>query len=419
MSIAEKVSRQSDDPPSTLASTVRSRMINDRQFAAICLLASALAVVILVTLLTTIFIRGLPALNTDFLTGVHVENNPQASGIFQALIGSSVLCLICAAVALPVGIGTAIYLEEFRPLQRSLGTFQKLVQLNINNLAGVPSIVYGILGVSAFVYMFGMFRPIQVNQIPAVEFGSRYFYQAKTVSERHSGLEGQVFSFPAQDLVQPIVTIDQPIPVTGQDGQSFQLNVIDVNEPLPNSSEVLQRTVRRGTTASRFTQRKPYYFHLPFGKSVLAAGLTLALVVLPIVIIASQEAIRAVPSSLREASFGLGATRWQTVYGVVLPQALPGIMTGAILAISRAIGEAAPVIAVMGGILGTTRGISNLMDASPVLPVTIYKWSNHQNVAYESLAAAAIIVLLLILLTINSLAIFVRNRLNQQRIQVR
>jgi phosphate transport system permease protein len=103
---------------------------------------------------------------------------------------------------------------------------------------------------------------------------------------------------------------------------------------------------------------------------------------------------------------------------VVLPQALPGIITGVILAMSRAIGEAAPVIAVMGGILGTTRGLSNLMDASPVLPVTIYRWSNHQNIAYESLAAAAIIVLLLILLAINSLAILIRYRLMQQRIRV-
>jgi phosphate transport system permease protein len=136
----------------------------------------------------------------------------------------------------------------------------------------------------------------------------------------------------------------------------------------------------------------------------------LALVILPIVIIASQEAIRAVPSSLREAAYGLGANKWQVVSTTVLPSALPGIMTGAILAMSRAIGEAAPLLAVMGGVISTTNSLGNLMDKSPVLPVTIYRWAQDENPAFENLAAAAIIVLLVFLLLMNSIAIFVRNR---------
>jgi phosphate transport system permease protein len=391
------------------------RTFKNYSFLLVCLVASMLAVLILVSLLTAILFLGTPALSWDFLRNTHVENQPHLSGISQALVGSVAICLICGLVAMPIGIGTAIYLEEFQPRRRWMRIFQNIVQLNINNLTGIPSIVYGILGVSIFVYMFGLFRPIQVNQVPDFEIGVDYFYQAKTVSDRRLGIEGQLFSFPASDPRQAIFEINQPLAVTRYDGSDVMLNVIQAETNLPDDRELLSRTVRQGTAASRFSKRALGYFHLPLGKSLLAAGLTLALVVLPIIIIASQEAIRAVPSSLREASIGLGATGWQTVYGAVLPQALPRIMTGAILAMSRAIGEAAPVIAVMGGVLGTTRGLTNLMEATPVLPVTIYKWSSHPNVQYEQLAAGAIIVLLLILLFINSIAIAIRYRLSQQR----
>jgi phosphate transport system permease protein len=138
--------------------------------------------------------------------------------------------------------------------------------------------------------------------------------------------------------------------------------------------------------------------------------LTLALVILPIVIIACQEALRAVPNSLREAAYGMGATQWQVVRRTVLPAATPGIMTGAILSMSRAMGEAAPVLAVMGGVLSTTLNLRSLMDASPMLPVTIYRWAQDDNPAYEGLAAAAIIVLLLFLLVMNAAAIVIRYR---------
>ena len=127
-------------------------------------------------------------------------------------------------------------------------------------------------------------------------------------------------------------------------------------------------------------------------------------------IISSQEAIRAVPRSIREAAYGMGATRWQVVRKTVLPAATPGIMTGAILSMSRAIGEAAPVLAVMGGVLGTTTGIQSLMDQTPVLPVTIYRWAGDENPGFENASSAAIIVLLLVLLIMNSVAILIRNR---------
>jgi phosphate transport system permease protein len=411
--MAESKSGRVSPLPDLVSTTTRS--IKNQLFQLVCVLASALAVLILVSLLTAILYVGAPALSWNFLRNAHVENRPELSGISQALVGSVAICLISGLVSMPIGIGTAIYLEEFQPRRRWMRLFQNIVQLNINNLTGIPSIVYGILGVSAFVYMFGLFQPIQVNKIPDVEFGAEYFYQAKTVSDRRKGIEGQLFSFPAADPSQVIVEIDQPREVIGKNGVRFALNVIEPDASLPDDRELLSRTVRRGTAASRFSRRAATNFHLPLGKSLLAAGLTLSLVVLPIIIIASQEAIRAVPSSLREASIGLGATRWQTVSSIVLPEALPRIMTGAILSMSRAIGEAAPVIAVMGGVLVTTSGLSNLMEATPVLPVTIYKWSSHQNVEYEHLAAGAIIVLLIILAIINSFAIFIRYRQNQGR----
>ena len=336
----------------------------------------------------------------DFLTGKHLEEDPQGSGISQAVIGSAILCLICGLVALPVGIGTAIFLEEFRPRNRWMRYFHGLVQLNINNLAGVPSIVYGILGVTAFVYMFGAVKSIQVGEAASIEFGATYAYQADT-------LTGDVFQFPAADKSKKIYEITEPIEVS-LGGKSVILNVLDDNDPRPSDPELLARSVWKGKKASQIPDYLPWYFRLPFGKSVLAAGLTLALVILPIVIIAAQEALRAVPDSLREAGLGMGATRWQVVRKIVLPSATPGIMTGAILSMSRAVGEAAPVLAVMGGVLEYQ--MTSLMDKTPALPVTIFKWASHSNQEYEHASAAAIIVLLVLLLAMNSIAIFIRNR---------
>jgi phosphate transport system permease protein len=373
-------------------------------FSVVCLLVSSLAIVVLVTLLVSIFAKGGAFINLDFLTGKHLEEKPLESGIGQAIIGTAVLSLICATVAIPIGIGTAIFLEEFQPRNRWLRYFHGLVQLNINNLAGVPSIVYGILGVTAFVYMFGAVQSIKVGESASMEIGIEYKYQSDT-------LTGDVFKFAPADTSQSRYTINEPIDVT-LDGQSVSLNVLKKSDDRPTDPNVLARSVWAGKVASRFPVKKPWYFRLPFGKSVLAAGLTLALVILPIVIIASQEALRAVPDSLREAGFGMGATRWQVVRSVVLPSATPGIMTGAILSMSRAVGEAAPVLAVMGGVL--EYNMSNLMDKTPVLPVTIFKWAGHSNAGYENSSAAAIIVLLGLLLMMNSVAILIRHRFEKR-----
>ena len=463
------------------------RKMFSSSFSVICLLVSSIAIVVLTTLLFSIFATGGSWLNWDFLFASHRENNPEQSGIGQSIIGSIVICAICAMVALPVGVGTAIFLEEFQPKNKFLRMFHGLVQLNINNLAGVPSIVYGILGLTAFVYMFGAFSSIRVNDQPDYEVGANYFYQVKTlggnyvkfpaisklqptceVNQGTSALnsdgqsvilnvvspadpvdsyaekknrtvvrgtlanliekdgkhfyevataDGANATFPAKPSYRQFAKILEPVEVTQPDGSKFMLNVLSKQDAVPTDEAVKAQSVfadspdpKRRSSASIFRENSYFHFHLPFSKSVLSAGLTLALVILPIVIIATQEAIRGVPQTLREAAFGMGATRWQVVRGAVLPSATPGIMTGAILSMSRAIGEAAPLLAVMGGVLGTTNGLSSLMDKSPALPVTIFKWAGDENEGFEHLSAAAIIILLAILLLMNSVAIYIRYR---------
>ena len=467
------------------------RKLFSNWFSWICLLVSSFAIVVLITLLISIFVTGGSWLNLNFLFANHLENNPEESGIGQALFGSLIICSICGLFALPIGVGTAIFLEEFQPRNRWLRMFHGLVQLNINNLAGVPSIVYGILGLTAFVYMFGAFNSIKVNEQPSVEVGATYYYQTKTlggdfvkfpaeaklqpsvkiqsgktvadttgktfqlnvvsvseskeVSEKQksqtvvrgveakletrddksvyvaSTMDGTEFSFPAKPTYNPFAKILKPIDVTGFDGETFTLNVLSKSDAVPTDETIKARSVfadspnpKKRSSASIFRETSFFHLHLPFSKSVLSAGLTLGLVILPIVIIASQEAIRGVPDSLREAAFGMGATRWQMVRGAVLPVATPGIMTGAILAMSRAIGEAAPLLAVMGGVLGTTNGLGSLMDKTPVLPVTIFKWAGDENAGFENLSAAAIIVLLVVLLLMNSIAIILRYRFEKK-----
>jgi phosphate transport system permease protein len=460
-------------------------------FSVVCLLVSSLAIVVLITLLISIFSSGGSWLNWNFLVSNHFENNPERSGIGQALIGSIAICFICGLFALPIGVATAIFLEEFQPRNKWLRLFHGLVQLNINNLAGVPSIVYGILGLTAFVYMFGAFNSIRVNEQPDYELGATYFYQTKTLggefvkfpavaavqptfelsrSKTVSGADGKKFklnvvsrsepeesyadeksttifrgtkanldtrdgkqvyvaktvgdaefTFPAKKTYGAFAKILEPMEVTSSDGETFMLNVLSKKDDIPTDEAVKKRSVfkdspnpRKRSSASIFREASWFHLHLPFSKSVLSAGLTLALVILPIVIIASQEAIRGVPDSLRVAALGMGATRWQMVRGAVLPVAIPGIMTGAILAMSRAIGEAAPLLAVMGGVLGTTSGLGNLMHKTPVLPVTIFKWAGDENAGFENLSAAAIIVLLIVLLLMNSIAIVIRYRFEKK-----
>jgi len=260
----------------------------------------------------------------DFLTAPP-SRKPEKAGIGPALYGTIWICGVCALLALPLGVGTALFLEEYPPRSRLLRTVHGFVQLNITNLAGVPSIVYGIIGLTAFVQMFGVFG----------------------------------------NLNDPLVTIGTP--------------------------------------------EDWFYIQLPFGRGVFAGGLTLMLVILPIVIISAQEALRAVPGSLREGALALGATRWQTIRNMTLPSAIPGIMTGAILAMSRAIGEAAPVL-IICGIVFIRFTPHHLMDEFTALPLQIYDWAGRPQEAFHSLAASGILILLATLLTFNAFAILVRQK---------
>jgi phosphate transport system permease protein len=245
------------------------------------------------------------------------SSSPLVAGIRTAILGSSWTILITILVAFPIGIGAAIYLEEYAGDH----WLNRLFQTNINNLAGVPSIIYGMLGLAIFV------RTLQAITSGAV-FG----------------------------LVDP-------------------------------------------TTSN--------------GRTILSASLTLTLLVLPLIIINAQEAIRAVPRSLREASYGLGGTKWQTVWYHVLPNAIPGILTGTILAISRAIGETAPLV-VIGAATYITFDPDGPFSKFTTLPIQIYQWTSRPQDEYRHIAAAAIIVLLVMLLSLNAVAVLLRNRFSRR-----
>jgi phosphate transport system permease protein len=255
-------------------------------------------------------------LTYDFVTRPQTSE-PLTAGVRTAILGSLWTILFTILLAFPIGVGAAIYLEEYA----SENWLNRIIQTNINNLAGVPSIVYGILGLAIFV---------------------------RTLEPLTSG---EVFG-----LVNP-------------------------------------------TTAN--------------GRTVLSAGLTLGLLVLPIIIINAQEAIRAVPRSLRNASFGVGATKWQTVWSHVLPNAMPGILTGTILAISRAIGETAPLV-VVGASTAISFDPSSPFSKFTTLPIQIYQWTSRPQDEFRSLAAASILVLLVLLLSLNAFAVILRNRFSRR-----
>jgi phosphate transport system permease protein len=264
-------------------------------FHALCLMAIIVGLAMLGALLYNVLSQGLGMLDWDFITSFP-SRFPERAGIQAALLGSIYVVAIAGSLAFTLGVGAAIYLEEYATRSR----FAAIVQTNIANLAGVPSIVYGILGLEIFVRSLGL------------------------------------------------------------------------------------------------------------GKSVIAGGLTLALLVLPIVIIAAEEAIRAVPSSIREGGYALGATRWQAIWHLVLPQAFPGILTGVILAVSRAIGETAPLI-VMGALTFVPFSPDGLFSRFTVLPIQIFNWVSRPQEEFHGTAAAGIIVLLILLLSMNAVAIFLRN----------
>jgi len=267
-----------------------------RAFHGLCLLSVCIALGMLALLLAYLLIQGVTRIDWSFLTSF-ASRHPEQAGIKAAMLGSIYVVIVAGVVAFTLGVSTALYLEEYAARSR----FARIAKLNIANLAGVPSIVYGILGLEIFVRSLSM------------------------------------------------------------------------------------------------------------GQSVMAGGLTLALLVLPIVIVAASEAIRAVPPSLREGSYALGATRWQVIWYMVIPQAFPGIMTGMILAVSRAIGETAPLIA-MGALTFVPFTPDSPFSRFTVLPIQIFNWTSRPQEGFQEAAAAGIIVLLVILLVLNAGAVFLRNR---------
>lgn len=279
---------------------VRVRKLKGYLFAGLGILSIAIALGTLLTLLVDVARDGLPWLNWDFLTSFD-SRFAERAGLRAALMGTLWMMALTILFALPLGVLSAIYLEEYA----GDNWFTRFIQVNISNLAGVPSIVYGLLGLQIFVRL-------------------------------------------------------------------FQLN-----------------------------------------RSILAGALTMALLVLPIIIVAGRESIRAVPSSMRDASFALGATRSQTVRHHVLPYAFPGILTGNILAASRAIGETAPLL-VIGALAYVATTPNGPLSRFTVLPIQIFNWTSKPQKDFHGLAAAGILLLLVVLLSMNSVAIYLRQRLHKR-----
>jgi phosphate transport system permease protein len=281
-------------------------------FAILMLLALLFSLAILGILVASQLAKGLPVFaerGTDFLTSP-LSSNPDKAGVAQGLIGTALLATIVALVAFPIGILTAVYLEEYAPTN----VFSRFIDINIRNLAGVPSVVYGLLGLAVFVTFFA-----------AIGAGD--------------------------------------------------------------------------------------------GKNVLSGGLTLAVLILPLVIITAAEAIRAVPRGLRDSGYGLGASRWQVVRQLVLPAASPGILTGTVLALSRALGETAPLV-LAGAILGSYSSGGSLADlfTGPyaALPTIVFDWARKPQEQFRANTSAAILVLLAVTIIANAFAIILRNRYDRR-----
>lgn len=382
--------------------SVAMRQRVDRCFVYFCIATASVSVAILVFLLTAIFIQGLPNLSWRFLTSPPSPQTAEA-GIYPALFGTIWVSAACALFTLPIGVGTAILLEEFKPSSRVARLLHGFVQLNITNLAGVPSVVYGIIGLTAFVGMFGL---LGSTSNPVFEVGVRYYDQFLSEGDR-------ALLVPIARRNAPGTTVQEGLTALVSE-KRFRVNVIGANDPVPEDVRLRAVTLRSNAEAGRISRKSWYYLQLPFGRGVLAGALTLMLVVLPIVIVSTQEALRGVPGSLREAASGLGATSWQVVWNVTLPASIPGIMTGAILATSRAIGEAAPVL-IIAGIVYIAAAPGHLMDDYSVMPLQIYNWAQRPQKEFHALAASGIIILLVILLSFNAVAVFIRQRLQKSR----
>ena len=271
----------------------------DRLFSVLVLVATLIGLVVLAVLLIDVARDGLPRLNWEFITSFS-SVNPEAAGIWPALLGSLWLLVLTAVVSVPLGIGAAVYLEEYA----ADNWLTRLVEINISNLAGVPSIIYGLLGLGIFVNLLG--------------------------------------------------------PITG-------------------------------------------------GQSLISGALTLSLLILPVIIIAAREALRAISASVREGGMALGATKWEVIWGHLLPMALPGALTGTILALSRAIGETAPLI-VVGAATYITFAPEGPLSRYSALPIQIYYWVSQPQPGFQAAAAAGIVVLMAVLVLTNSVAIYLRNK---------
>lgn len=276
------------------------RMVVNKVFKGLFIFATSLALLALVILLYRIVTQGAGHLSIDFLTNF-ASRFPEKAGIKAALVGSIWMMAVVAPTSIILGVGSAIYLEEYAKKSR-ITTF---IQTNIANLAGVPSVVFGLLGLTIFVRA------------------------------------------------------------------------------------------------------------LSLGNSILAAGFTMSLLILPVIIVAAQEAIRSVPKELRDASYGMGATKWQTIVKIILPAAIPGVLTGSILALSRAIGETAPLIVI--GVPVIIQFLpKGVMDTFTALPMQIYDWSSRPQQEFQIVAAAGIIVLMAFLIIMNSIAVAIRNKYDKR-----
>ena len=282
------------------ATTLNRRKVKNALFSLLALAAIFISMVTLAGLLIDLVGRGGSSLDTQFLTS-SPSRVPAKAGILPALVGTLWVTLLVALISLPIGIGAAIYLEEYA----GRGRIARLLKINISNLAGVPSIVYGIFGLAIFV---------------------------------------------------------------------------------------------RG---------------LDLGRTVFAASLTLSLLILPVVIISSAEALKAVPPSQREAAYALGATRWQVIRRALLPAAAPGILTGIVLAVARAVGETAPLILIGAVTFVTFVPTNPFEDKYTVLPIQIFNWANRPQEAFLEISAAAILVLIALMLLLNGAAIYLRARLSR------
>lgn len=364
---------------------------------------------------------------------------PAQAGIRTALMGTIIMMMIVILVALPIGVGAAIYLEEYA----TDNIFNNLIETNVRNLAGVPSIIYGMLGLAIFVRAFapvtsGIAFGINaapppnsqiISQIEGVEdVGIDIELDDNHQITRYTGPD-----FINQDLAQDIVNLFYRMG-TPSLSNTGSVSLEETDQEIADLFGIkFVDAVPEGANADEYAEVAAGYIHLtesPLtqdqfesfaqqlrrigsftvnGRTILSAALTLALLILPVIIINSQEALRAVSSALREASYGLGATKWQTIWRTVLPSSIPGIMTGTILAVSRAIGETAPII-VVGASTFLLTDPNGPFSQFTVLPIQIYTWTSRPQGQFQFIAAAAIIVLLAIVLVLNGIAIVIRNR---------